>query len=51
MESDFYMAGRCANPNGSPQNLKMWKPGQSGNPGGKPKGCVSIMALVHILLR
>ena len=26
-----------ANPNGNPQNLKMWKPGQSGNPSGRPK--------------
>lgn len=25
-----------ANPKGSPQNLKPFKPGQSGNPGGKP---------------
>src|ERR1700733_2616920 len=26
-----------ANPKGRPQNLKSWKPGQSGNPGGRPK--------------
>jgi hypothetical protein len=25
-----------ANPNGNPQNLVFFKPGQSGNPGGKP---------------
>ncbi len=26
-----------ANPKGRPQNLKPWKPGQSGNPGGRPQ--------------
>ena len=26
-----------ANPKGNPKNLKPWKPGQSGNPGGRPK--------------
>ena len=27
-----------SNPRGAPENLKPWKPGQSGNPGGKKKG-------------
>jgi len=27
-----------ANPNGNPSNLTPFRPGQSGNPGGKPKG-------------
>lgn len=26
------------NPNGNIQTLKPWKPGQSGNPGGRPRG-------------
>src|SRR5882724_9019661 len=26
-----------ANEKGNPKNLKSWKPGQSGNPGGRPK--------------
>jgi hypothetical protein len=26
-----------ANPRGNPQNLKPWQPGESGNPGGRPK--------------
>ena len=27
-----------ANPNGTPANLQPWRPGQSGNPGGRPRG-------------
>jgi uncharacterized protein DUF5681 len=27
-----------ANPNGHPETLKSYKPGQSGNPSGRPKG-------------
>ena len=27
-----------ANPNGNPSNLTPFRPGQSGNPGGKPRG-------------
>lgn len=35
-----------ANPNGNPQNLKSWKPGQSGNPNGRPKR-KSFIELLH----
>lgn len=32
------------------QNLKSWKPGQSGNPAGKPKGTKHISTLIQELL-
>ena len=32
-----------ANPKGNPQNLLAWKPGQSGNPAGRPKGLNSLL--------
>jgi Family of unknown function (DUF5681) len=32
------------------QNLKPWKPGQSGNPGGRPKGRLIDEALEELLL-
>jgi len=32
------------------QNLKPWKPGQSGNPAGKPKGTKHISTLIQELL-
>lgn len=35
-----------ANPNGNPQYLKSWKPGQSGNPNGRPKR-KSFIELLH----
>ena len=38
------MAGRV-------ENLKPWKPGQSGNPGGRPKGRLIDEALEELLLR
>lgn len=37
------MAGRI-------ENLKPWKPGQSGNPGGRPKGRLIDEALEELLL-
>ena len=37
------MAGRV-------ENLKPWKPGQSGNPGGRPKGRLIDEALEELLL-
>jgi len=30
------------NPRGNPQNLKPFKKGQSGNPGGKPKALIAL---------
>lgn len=35
---------------GNPQNLKSWKPGQSGNPNGRPKKAVCITELVRSYL-
>ena len=32
------------------QNLKQWKPGQSGNPAGKPKGTKHLSAWIRELL-
>jgi len=31
-----------ANPNGKPPTQHQWKPGQSGNPSGKPKGLLTV---------
>jgi hypothetical protein len=35
---------------GRVENLKSWKPGQSGNPGGRPKGRLIDEALEELLL-
>lgn len=35
--------------NGRPENLKPWKPGQSGNPGGRPRKNPLTDELVHLL--
>jgi hypothetical protein len=37
MQDDKEPKEEMANPKGNPQNLKPWKPGESGNPGGRPK--------------
>lgn len=39
-----------ANPNGNPQNLTPWMPGQSGNPEGPPKGIKNWSSIVQNLL-
>lgn len=31
----------------NPQNLKPWKPGQSGNPAGRPVGAVSLATRIQ----
>jgi hypothetical protein len=36
---------------GRVENLKPWKPGQSGNPGGRPKGRLIDETLEELLLR
>lgn len=33
----------------SKENLKSWKPGQSGNPNGRPKGTVSITTQIKLI--
>ena len=35
------------NPHGVPRNLKPFQPGQSGNPSGRPKGSVSMKAILR----
>ena len=35
------------NPHGVPRNLKPFQPGQSGNPSGRPKGSVSMTAILR----
>lgn len=39
-----------ANPKGNPQNLKPWKPGESGNPRGLPKGTVHLSTWIQNLM-
>jgi hypothetical protein len=39
-----------SNPSGTPENLRPFKPGQSGNPGGRPKGR-SVTSRLRRLLR
>jgi hypothetical protein len=38
-----------ANPNPPLENLKPFKPGQSGNPAGKPKGTISLSTMIQEL--
>lgn len=38
-----------ANPNPPLENLKPFKPGQSGNPAGKPKGTISLASIIQEL--
>lgn len=39
-----------ANPKGNPDNLVHWKPGQSGNPSGRPKGSKDLSTWIQNLM-
>ena len=38
-------------PGGNPSNLRPWKPGQSGNPLGRPRGTISLTRMIRERLK